>query len=240
MKNKSPAPSSQSLTSAFTLVELSIVLAVIGLLIGGVLGAQSMLRQARVKGVQADVLRYQQAAKSFKDRYKLLPGDLTNATILWGAAHATPATCYDTNSAGSISTCNGDGDSTIDTYNETFRFWQQLSNAMMIEGYFTGTKGSSTWDHDVGSNCPATKVTNVGIGVTYSGSSIASATSLLVAYRPTSRFRREVSRTWSGSSLRSCFKSGPSRVARRMGNPRPHPTSSAMPFARVFRYVDSP
>ena len=163
---------------AFTLVELAIVLTVIGLLIGAALGGQNMLRAARVKSTVADLARYQEAAKYFKDRFKLLPGDLTNATNLWGSAGGTGSdtTCYDTSTSGSIRTCNGNGNSRIDSYGETFRFWQHLTNAQMIEGNFTGTKGSASFDHDVGSNCPATKVTNVGIGITYSASSLASAT----------------------------------------------------------------
>jgi Tfp pilus assembly protein PilE len=164
--------------AAFSLVELAIVLAVIGLITGAVMAGQSMVRASKVKSVTADLTRYRTAAANFQDRFVLLPGDMTNATSLWGivAGTGSDATCYDATSLGSIRTCNGDGDSTIDVYNETFRFWQHLSNAQMIEGSFTGTKGSSSYDHDVGSNSPATKLANVGIGVTYSGSSIASAT----------------------------------------------------------------
>ncbi len=163
----------------FSLVELAIVLAIVGLIIGAVMAGQSMVRANKVKSVTNDVSRYKSAASYFKERFTLYPGDLTNATNLWGiaaGATGTDSTCFDSNSSGSIRTCNGDGDGTIDTYNETFRFWQHLSNAQMIEGNFTGTKGSNSYDHDVGVNCPATKMTNVGIGVTYSASSIATAT----------------------------------------------------------------
>lgn len=162
----------------FTLVELAIVLGVIGLIVGAIMAGQSMVRASKVKSVSSDLSRYRTAANNFQDRFTLFPGDMTNATSLWGIAAGTgaDATCYDTSTLGSIRTCNGDGDGTIDSYNETFRFWQHLANSQMIEGTFTGTKGSASYDHDVGSNCPGTKLTNVGIGVTYSASSISSAT----------------------------------------------------------------
>lgn len=165
--------------SAFSLVELAIVLGVVGLIIGAVMAGQSMIRANKVKSVSNDVTRYKSSASYFNERFTLYPGDMTNATSLWGAQDSGDglgADCYDSSSLGSIRTCNGDGDGNIDVYNESYRFWQHLANAQMIEGAFTGTKGSANYEHLVGTNCPATKVTNVGIGVTYSGSSIASAT----------------------------------------------------------------
>ena len=169
-------------TLGFSLVELAIVLAIVGLIIGAVMAGQSMVRANQVKSVSNDVTRYKSAASYFKERFTLYPGDLTNATSLWGIAAGTgsDATCYDTDNSGSIRTCNGDGDGTIDTYSETFRFWQHLTNAQMIEGNFTGTKGSTSYDHDVGINCPYTKMKNVGIGVTYSSASIGSATQFAI------------------------------------------------------------
>ena len=66
--------------SGFTLIEMSIVLVIVGLLVAGVMQGQSLLRAARVNDVitTANDLRY--AVKAFKDRYKALPGDHPTAT----------------------------------------------------------------------------------------------------------------------------------------------------------------
>ena len=59
----------------FTLVELSIVLVIIGLLIGGILVAQSMIGTAKI---QAQVRQFQQfdiAVSNFKTKFNQIPGD---------------------------------------------------------------------------------------------------------------------------------------------------------------------
>lgn len=59
----------------FTLVEIAIVLVIIGLLIGGVLQGQSMIRNARVKRLVNDFEGLRAAVLSYQDRYGMLPGD---------------------------------------------------------------------------------------------------------------------------------------------------------------------
>lgn len=59
----------------FTLVELSIVLVIIGLLIGGILVAQSMIETARVQRLITNLAQYEVAAQNFKTTYKAFPGD---------------------------------------------------------------------------------------------------------------------------------------------------------------------
>jgi prepilin-type N-terminal cleavage/methylation domain-containing protein len=78
----------------FTLVEISIVLVIIGLILGGVLSARSVIRNAQTKDVIKAVGDMAIAAQQFRDRYGNWPGDLPSA----GAAFAnlTPA-------------CNGTG-----------------------------------------------------------------------------------------------------------------------------------
>ena len=59
----------------FTLVELSIVLVIIGLLIGGILVAQSLIDSTKV---QAQVRQFQQfdiAVSNFRNNYRSIPGD---------------------------------------------------------------------------------------------------------------------------------------------------------------------
>lgn len=59
----------------FTLVEIAIVMVIIGLLIGGILKGQEMIKNAKVKRIvkQADGLRA--AVFSYQDRFGFLPGD---------------------------------------------------------------------------------------------------------------------------------------------------------------------
>lgn len=170
---------------AFSLVELSIVLAIIGLLIGGVLSGQSLIRAAELRSLMTDMNSFTSAVQNFRDQYKALPGDMLNATNYWGAAHATPATCTSTIGTGT-QTCNGTGDGlvsgpnggTIDL-NERFRFWQHLSNAGFITGTFTGVStpvnGGGT---SLGVNVPKSRLANSG----YSALSESSGPSLANDY----------------------------------------------------------
>ena len=80
--------------SGFSLVELSIVLVILGLLTGGILAGQSLIRAAELRSVATESQRYMAALNSFRDKYFALPGDMANATAFWGAQNATPATCH--------------------------------------------------------------------------------------------------------------------------------------------------
>jgi prepilin-type N-terminal cleavage/methylation domain-containing protein len=154
--------------TAFSLVELSIVLVILGLLTGGILTGQSLIRAAELRSITTDFNRYSTAVYTFRDKYFALPGDMTNATDFWGEAHATPTTCATTASTGT-ETCNGNGDGDIkneDSFagsSEIYRFWQHLANAGMIEGTYTGVNGPGLtypFDSVPGENVPYSKVSN--------------------------------------------------------------------------------
>lgn len=59
----------------FTLVELSIVLVIIGLLIGGILVAQSMIETAKIQSFVRQIDQLDAAMRNFKTKYNSLPGD---------------------------------------------------------------------------------------------------------------------------------------------------------------------
>lgn len=152
----------------FSLVELSIVLVILGLLTGGILAGQSLIRAAELRSVSSEAQRYTAAVRTFQDKYMALPGDMTNATSFWGAAHATPATCLTTAGTGT-QTCNGDGDGDLDPAaaasqrGELFTFWEHLANAGLIEGDYTGFAGpGSTSDFDAGTNSPLSRLGKAG------------------------------------------------------------------------------
>ena len=59
----------------FTLVELSIVLVIIGLLIGGILAAQSMISTAKINAQVQQIGQFDAMVLNFKTRFNYLPGD---------------------------------------------------------------------------------------------------------------------------------------------------------------------
>jgi prepilin-type N-terminal cleavage/methylation domain-containing protein len=124
---------------AFSLIELSIVLVILGLLTGGILAGKSLIHAAEMRSVGVEYGRYRTAALSFRDKYYMLPGDINNAQQFWGTAtcpgdYTTPAT--------DSKTCNGNGDGLIGS-NEVLRFWQHLSNAGLVEGAYIGVPSNA-------------------------------------------------------------------------------------------------
>lgn len=140
---------SLSRRSAFTLIELSIVLVVIGLLVGSILAGQGLIRTTQLRATSAELDRYRTSVHTFEEKYDALPGDMPNATKFWGAADPDFDTCASISSATSVVTCNGDGSGFIadgatpgdnrNQWYEGYRAWQHLANAGMIEGDFAGT-----------------------------------------------------------------------------------------------------
>jgi len=62
----------------FTLVELSIVLVIIGLIVGGVLAGQSLIQSARLQAEITQFNKIDTAVNAFYLRNGMLPGDTTN------------------------------------------------------------------------------------------------------------------------------------------------------------------
>jgi len=71
-KNASRTANSRS---AFTLIELSIVLIIIGLLVAGITGGAKLINSAKLRSVMTDANAYRLAANNFYGQYKSLPGD---------------------------------------------------------------------------------------------------------------------------------------------------------------------
>jgi prepilin-type N-terminal cleavage/methylation domain-containing protein len=146
---------------AFSLVELSIVLVILGLLTGGILTGQSLIRASELRAVPSEVEQFTAAVNTFQGKYFGLPGDITNATSFWGDNNTHCADGAITN--GTPGTCNGDGDRVLEVAGanaegEIFMFWNQLALSGLINGEFTGIAGTgSGWDSDSGVNAPASK-----------------------------------------------------------------------------------
>lgn len=120
-------------------MELAIVLVIIGLLVGGILIGQDMIRQAAMRRMVSYAHQIESATQTFRTKYNGIPGDINNATTLWGTHAACGAIAYAT--APTTGTCNGNGDgfimpksTPIFAYNEPGAFWEQLAYAGLIEG----------------------------------------------------------------------------------------------------------
>src|SRR4051812_46022246 len=65
--------------NGFTLIELSIVLVIIGLVIGGILVGQDLVKAATYRAQISQIEKYNAAVNSFQVKYGYLPGDLTGS-----------------------------------------------------------------------------------------------------------------------------------------------------------------
>jgi len=130
------------LRAAFSLVELSIVLVILGLLTGGILSGQSLIRAAEIRTVSTDYQKYMTAIYSFRDKYFALPGDMAMATKFWPAADgSTGSTAGCMTQTSTSATCNGNGDGQITTSTASYEPWripQHLALSGLIEGSYPG------------------------------------------------------------------------------------------------------
>lgn len=159
----------------FSLVELSIVLVILGLLVGGILTGQNLIRAAELRSITKEFQNFEAAVNIFKDKYFALPGDMPNATAFWGLSGNCPGTHSQGTTDGT--TCDGDGNGSVDwsgdhlspTRSETFRFWQHLANAGLIEGSYDGVSARTSSPYVFAfwpDNAPVSKIgSNVVWGV---------------------------------------------------------------------------
>jgi prepilin-type N-terminal cleavage/methylation domain-containing protein len=121
--------------AGFTLTELSIVLAVIGLTVGGILVGSSLISFAKRHAEVQHLSKIEIAYTTFRLKYGALPGDFNDATVI-GATHT------------------GNGNGLIDywlpnNFGEYVTVWEHLSKSGLLEGAYDGTT-------PVGIACPAT------------------------------------------------------------------------------------
>lgn len=145
----------QHTKKGFTLVELSIVLIIIGLIVAGVLAGQDLIDSAKLRSMMKDFDEVHAATKTFQQKYGEIPGDATKASDFFGTAcDATPANC------------NGNGDSYITAAaslvdSEHFRFWQHLTLAELYPGEYSGTTDVN-YHAIIGTNIPPSPFEGVG------------------------------------------------------------------------------
>jgi len=90
------------LTAGFTLIELSVVLVIIGLIVGGVLVGQDLIKAATVRSQITQLQQVETAIYTFRNKYGALPGDMPNATQMFGTTDANGYTVANGNGDGLI------------------------------------------------------------------------------------------------------------------------------------------
>ena len=147
------------LNNGFTLVEISIVMIIIGLLIGGVFSGMKLIDNANIQKTVQDLKAIESAALTFRDTYRALPGDIRipNTRI----SNCTVAPCA---TAGNGNRQIGVASVTaaIANTDENFTFWHHLQAANLVQMDF-----SNTLTMDFGEGAPS-----AGIGGGYRISSI--------------------------------------------------------------------
>jgi len=132
----------------FTLIELSIVLVIIGLIVGGVLVGRDLIQAASIRASISQLEQYEAAANTFRVKYNGLPGDLPNAGMfgfsntnqfdMTGNGLINRTTSYDIETAAQW-TLRG----------ESALFFRHLFQAGLIKESITITDGN-LWDDGVG------------------------------------------------------------------------------------------
>ena len=150
----------------FTLIEVSIVLVIIGLIVGGVLSGRELIEAARGRQQVSQIQEYTVAMTAFQSKYKGLPGDISIDDAVRFNLYCDSCGDYD----GIEGLFNGDG--ILKGYHaaavrnaflfpEPALFFAQLSSAGLISGTYTFTGGGVAYP---GVDFPAAKIDkSVGI-----------------------------------------------------------------------------
>lgn len=131
------------LQKGVTLVELSIVIAIMAILLAGTLGGINLLKASKLRKVATEFTDYKSSIEQFEGQYYALPGDMHNAGSYWTGSS------------------NGDGDGSVDwdgaiaANQEDLYAWEHLTNSELISGSYTGVvKAAGTVRYELGTNSP--------------------------------------------------------------------------------------
>lgn len=113
MKEALPKKIIKATVAAFSLIEMSIVLVVIGIIAGAVFKGQELLDSAKLRSVAQDFQHYTLSVSMYQETYQALPGDDPKASVYFSNAQ------------------NGDGNGQI-SEPESNLFWQHLGKSLIL------------------------------------------------------------------------------------------------------------
>jgi prepilin-type N-terminal cleavage/methylation domain-containing protein len=119
----------------FTLIELSIVLVIIGLVVGGVLAGKELMRTAELRSLISQVDQFKIATNTFKGKYNALPGDML-------PIKASQFGFFTFVGAAAGTDIFGNNDGIIAGYAEIYcayecgAYWRHLADAGLIQGNY--------------------------------------------------------------------------------------------------------
>jgi prepilin-type N-terminal cleavage/methylation domain-containing protein len=115
----------------FTLVEMSIVLVIISLLIGGIILGRDLISSAAARAQVAQIDKLKTALNTFKMKYSALPGDLGPGKAAAFGMLTRAGTTFNGDENGLVRAGNAPA-----LYGETQLFWTDLSSAGLLEQTF--------------------------------------------------------------------------------------------------------
>ena len=140
--------------NAFSVLEVVIVLTTIAILMVTVMSANKLFFDTKLKLIYKEFANIESLSNKFFTLYDQLPGDFDNASEFWSSEVANCSNDLAPDG------CDGNNNGLIDTYDESYRFWQHLYLADLTDFAYSGAKTDGTESSVAYTNSKNSKVSN--------------------------------------------------------------------------------